>query len=372
MIGGVELHAHYLSKAQAELGHNVTVLTTNSGHEPEYEFRDGYHIVRVKPLFRPLGNSFSPSLFLWISNEKKKFDIIHAHSHLYFSTNMCALARKFSMPPLIITNHGVVSTSVPLGFQSIYLNTFTRWTYEAADKIICYSDEDMAALEKLGINAEKISTIHNGVNFELFTPVSNSNTKNQILWIGRFVPGKGVEYLIDAFSLISGKFPDLRLLLVGDGPTKAAIVERIRTLNLGPRISIIDFVPNEEVPILYRNSDIFVLPSLFEGVPRTILEAMSCGVPVVCTDLPQLKRIVDKCGITVPVKNHQLLADAISIILSDKNLRKDMSKNGRERIQKCYSWGDTVKRTLTVYEEVISDNIRNQKSNTWLKSHQKT
>ena len=108
--------------------------------------------------------------------------------------------------------------------------------------------------------------------------------------------------------------------MVGAGHLKESIERKIRDLDLSKNISIREFVPNSELPEIYRNSNVFMLPSLNEGVPRTILEAMSCGIPIVCTELPQLVDVVEGCGVKV-VEN--------------------------------YSWEDTVKKTIQLYEELI-------------------
>jgi glycosyltransferase involved in cell wall biosynthesis len=209
---------------------------------------------------------------------------------------------------------------------------------------------------KLGVDPKKISVIHNGVDTTLFTPRTSEKTadKKQILWVGRFVTGKGVEYLIDAFSQVLTKSPDTHLVLVGVGPEKTAIEDRIRKLHLQSSVTFIDYLDNEELPGVYKNSDVFVLPSLMEGVPRTILEAMACGVPVVTTNLPHLVGIIDGAGLVIPPKEPTLLSDAILSILTDAHLAEKMGQRGRNKIEQEYSWEDTVGKVLALYESVTA------------------
>ena len=283
-------------------------------------------------------------------------DIIHAHSHLFFSTNVCALARLFHSAPLVITNHGLISASAPAWLNNLYKHTFSRVTFHIADHIICYTAIEKENIEKLGIDPRKILVIHNGVDTILFTPKNSEQTtdKKQILWVGRFVPGKGVEYLIEAFSHVLIKSPGSRLVLVGVGPEKPAIKERIQKLHLQSSVTLIDYLDNEELPGIYTDSDVFVLPSLMEGVPRTILEAMSCGVPVVTTNLPHLVNVIDGAGLVVPPKESTLLANAILTILEDTSLAEKMGQQGRNKVEQDYSWEDTVGKTLALYESVIA------------------
>ncbi len=355
VTGGLEIHAHEMSKMQANLGHEVTVFTSNNNHLPEEEFKDGYRIIRYSRIIKIFGNSISLALLNKLVGNRNNFDIIHAHSHLFLSTNICAFIRFIGSSPLIISNHGLMSASAPVWFNKLYLKTLGKWTLNRADKIICYTEGEKENIEKLGIDPKKISIIHNGVDTFLFAPRTSEKTtdKKQILWVGRFVTGKGVEYLIEAFSQVQKKIPSTHLVLVGDGPEKTTIEEKIRKMHLQSSVTLIDYLDNEELPGVYKNSDVFVLPSLMEGVPRTILEAMACGVPVVTTNLPHLVGIIDGAGLVVPPKDPILLSGAILTILEDASLAEKMGQRGRYKIEEEYSWEDTVGKTLALYESVI-------------------
>ncbi len=353
VVGGLGLHTHEMSKWQIKMGHEVTVYTSNTDGRQTHEYKDGYKIQRFKPILKIGGNSFMPTLFFKLIHTRNSFDIIHAHSHLFFSTNLCALVRKLGSPRLVITNHGLISQTVPLWVHKIYIPTIAKWTFKSADKIICYTEKEKSMLEKLGIDPDKILVIHNGTDTDTFVPCGKEKNNNQILWIGRFTPGKGVEYLIDAFNILLKEYPDFKLLMIGRGHLKENIEQKIRDLNLSKNIIIREFIPNSELPEIYQNSDIFVLPSLNEGVPRTILEAMACGIPVVCTELPQLVDVVDGCGLLVPVKDSQALAEGILRIISDRDLAQKFGRNGRDKVVENYSWEDTVKKTVQLYEELI-------------------
>jgi glycosyltransferase involved in cell wall biosynthesis len=177
--------------------------------------------------------------------------------------------------------------------------------------------------------------------------------KNCLLWIGRYAKGKGVEYLIEALNILKQNYPEINLTLVGIGPDKNKIVKQIHELGLDDNVTLKEFVPNSEIVQLYQQSTVFVLPSLEEGVPRTILESMSCGIPVVCSRLPQLVDIVEGSGFLVPTKDPQALADSISTILSDPELAANMGIHGRQKVLSRHSWIDTVKRTISLYEELV-------------------
>jgi len=353
-VGGIAIHAHEMSKMQASSGNEVTVYTSIWGDEPLEEGRDNYRIVRFRgiTIFR---NSIAPRLFYRLFQERKAYDIIHAHSHLYFSTVFCALVRMLGSPPLVVTNHGLISQTAPMWLQKIYIPTVARWVYNTADKIICYTETERDQLIDLGIRPEKISVIHNGVDTDHFAPLTNVTPKKQILWIGKYVPGKGVEYLLRGFQLFSKDFPDYTLLMIGRGPQKEDCLRMVEDLGLTEKVILRDFVQNKDLPEIYQESCLFVLPSLEEGVPRTILEAMACGVPVACTELPQLIKIVSGCGLLFPLRDPVALAAALSALASDPEAAQIYGKNGRERAVSMYSWSDTVSKTLDLYASLIGD-----------------
>ncbi|MGB3459366.1 MAG: glycosyltransferase family 4 protein [Halobacteriota archaeon] len=354
VVGGIGLHAHEISKWQGNHGCDVTVYTLKSGGEPTQEFRDGYKIVRFRPMIKIMGNSIAPMFFFKLIHNVDDFDIIHAHSHLFFTTNVCSLIRKIRFIPLVITTHGLIGQTAPYWFSNLYLSSIGKFTLKCADRIISYTESERKKLTNLGIDKNKIIVIPNGVDTKLFSTIKKQErNSNQILWIGRFVPGKGVEYLIDAFNILIKEYPNLKLIMIGKGPLKGNIEQKIQNLNLRKNITIMNFVPNSNLPKIYQNSDVFVLPSINEGVPRTILEAMACGLPIVCTALPQLINIVEGCGFLVPLRDPQALADAIFRIISDKELAQKLGENGRKKVVENYSWEDTVKRTINLYEEII-------------------
>ncbi|MCE5338475.1 MAG: glycosyltransferase family 4 protein [Methanomicrobiaceae archaeon] len=353
-VGGVELHAHEMSRLQAQAGHDVTVLTYRADSGQSFsDDRDGYHIIRANASLRIFGNTISFSQLFSLLKHWNSYDVVHAHSHLFFSTVLCALARKFRSTPLVVTNHGLVSQTAPGWLQRLYLPTVGKRVFRTADAIICYTETERDQVVDLGVSPEKIHVIHNGIDTSVFAPSTSSSPKKQILWIGRFTPGKGVEYLLNGFQAFAQEFPDYTLVMVGRGPLNDDFTKMIQGMGLEEKVVLKDFVPNKDLPDLYRESPLFVLPSLEEGVPRTILEAMACGRPVVCTALPQLVNIVSGCGVLVPTRDAVAVADALSTLVSDPAFARNLGQSARARIVSQYSWDDTVTRTLDLYASLV-------------------
>jgi len=358
VVGGIPLHTHHLCRDLSRMGYYTTVLTcsrSNHGHAKI----DDYNVIYRKILFSPLGNSFSPHIFRTLLKIRDDYDLIHAHCHLFLSTIMASLVRRIGSPPLIITTHGIMSASAPDWFNLLYMKTIGKWTLKSADRVICYTEMEKDKLANmLKIDSEKISVIPNGVDTDLFRPDPNNNKQSNqsnaitILWVGRFVRGKGVEYLIQAAKILVKEVPDLKILLVGDGPSKGKIKSLIEKFNLKKNVIIKENVPNENMPEVYQKSDIFVLPSLNEGVPKTLLEAMACGIPVIISEFPHLEELIKNAGLTFPKGDVHALADKIMRLIRDRELAKELGNNGRNKIVEGHSWGNTVLKTTELYEEV--------------------
>jgi len=352
VVGGYGLHIHEMSKVQAEMGHDVTIFTKKIDGEPDFEERHGYKIQRFKPNAEIFGNSITLNMLNDLHHDFGDFDIVHAHSHLFFPTNLSSFLRKIKETPLIITNHGLESQTPPLWVSELYNRTLGKWTFNSADAIISYTEEEKEKMRKLGIEPH-IEVIHNGINTERFKPMDDVEKKNQILWVGRFLPGKGVRYLIEAFHFLKKNHNDLRFKMVGEGPIKDKMIEKSKELGIYEDITFEEFVPNEKMPEIYNESRVFALASLTEGVPRTVLEALSCGVPVVSTRLPQITDILDGCGSVVPQKDSNKLAKEISRILENEESIEDCGKQGRIKIKENYSWRDTVEKTVELYDRIF-------------------
>jgi glycosyltransferase involved in cell wall biosynthesis len=145
---------------------------------------------------------------------------------------------------------------------------------------------------------------------------------------------------------------------VGEGPLANELKERVAELGLGARVRFDGQVPNDELPKTYAESAVFALPSDVEGFPRTVLEAMACGTPVVTSDLPQLQSVVERVGATVPTDDVEGLASALQRLLNDDTCRDRLGQKAREYVVEHHSWRDTVEQTTQVYHDLVSASDR--------------
>lgn len=350
--GGARYHVHALSRDQARMGHEVTVLTTRTDESlPRWEETDGYEIIRLPPWTTILGNDITPTMAKFINNSRDEYDVVHAHSHLHFSTNLAAVMSRLVHLPLAITNHGLYSQSAPKWLFRLYLKVLGRWTFNQADLVFCYTETEKARIRDLGVSS-RIEVVPNGVDTERFTPSGPESqiTKSNgpvVLFVGRLVRGKQPNVAIEAFSSVLTEFPDASLFVCGDGPLLEQLQQLASTLEISNAVEFLGHVAYEEMPAVYRSSDVLLLPSLDEGVPRTVLEAISSGVPAVTSNLPQLREIVGSNCYQIHEDSPEKYADVIAYILEESDENSRLPVNGE------MTWETTVTRTTELLQSMV-------------------
>ena len=337
--GGGPYHVHAMSRDQAAMGHDVTVLTVrNDPGLPRREERDGYTVHRFDSQCSPLGNDLSFGLAKFL-HRTDNFDVIHAHSHLYFATNIAALKRQLSEIPLAITNHGLLSQTAPEWIFDIYLKSLGRWTFNRSDIIFCYTETDKTRVRQYGVSGP-IEVVPNGIDTDRFTPTGPESERIDhdgpvVLFVGRLVEGKRPG---DAIKAVESLSEDVALYLCGDGPLREALEAQA-----SDRCTFLSSVPYEDMPAVYRAADLLVLPSRAEGTPRTVMEALASGVPVVSSDLPHVRSAFGEAVSYFECGDVAGLTGAIESALAS-DAQRDLG--GRFR------WEQTVEKTTGVLKDI--------------------
>jgi glycosyltransferase involved in cell wall biosynthesis len=217
---------------------------------------------------------------------------------------------------------------------------------------------DAKEIQRFGCPPEKIRIIPNGVDTEKFKPCERT-IENSIFWGGRFVQEKGLEYLVNALSLVVKEVPRVKLVMAGDGPLFSKIYEMVKHNGLEKNVSFKGRVAHDELPAFIGASSVCVLPSLREGMPYALLEAMSCGKAVVGSDIPGINDVITHGinGILVPPKDSKALADAIIWLLEDKEFRMKMGQNARQLMIEKYSWRNIAEKIDEIYYEAINKKL---------------
>ena len=355
--GGGAYHVHALCRDQSEMGHDVTLLTVSKDASADRrEERDGYTVVRRPPTVEVLGNTVSAGVARFLRTTDR-FDVVHAHSHLYASTNLAAVARRFGDTPLIITNHGLYSQSAPERLFGGYLRTLGRWTLDTADVVLCYTDEDERRLRDLGVSA-RVEVVANGVDGDRFTPEGPRSGRIDtdgpvVLFVGRLVEGKRPGDALEAVAELRASVPGVSLYFCGDGPLAGTLRGQAVEHGIEDSVTFLGHVPHGEMPRVYRSADVLVLPSRAEGFPRTVIEALASGVPVVTSDLDQLEATVERAGETVPVGEVRRLVEALYDLLADERRRRELGQRGRALVEREFQWETTVRETTRLSRELL-------------------
>jgi len=356
--GGGAYHIHALSRDQAAMGHDVTVLTvSDDGSLPAEEHRDGYRIRRERPRVTVIGNQFAPGV--WRELREREYDVVHAHSHLYASTNLAAIHRLVDGTPLAVTNHGLYSQSAPQWLFTLYLWTLGRLTFDRADVVFCYTPTDERRLRSTGVHAP-IDVVSNGIDADRFVPEGESDERVAVdapvaLFVGRLVDGKNPGHALDAVARLRERDVPVELVFCGEGPLRDALETRAAHRDVTDGVHFLGDLPYDEMPGVYRAADLVVLPSRAEGFPRSVLEAFATGTPVVTSDLAQLRAVVPAAGEAAPLGDVPALADSIERLLDDRERRERLGHRGRRLAVERFSWSRTVARTTARLERLCRE-----------------
>lgn len=228
-----------------------------------------------------------------------------------------------------------------------------------ADYYIAVSYKQAERLKRNVISGKKVKVVQNAVYFKdycrkgdgdlLKSELKYKEDKCLVLTVARIDKLKGHKYLIEAAALV----PDTVFLLAGDGPERSAMEKKTRELKVEDRVVFLG--QRNDIPELLSACDLFVLPSLLEGLPLSVLEAMCASKPVIATDIDGINEIIidGENGLLVPPANSNALAEKIKLLLSDKLLAKRLAVSGKERALRDFSTEKMVNGVTDIYSELI-------------------
>jgi len=336
-IGGVSSHTYLLSKELKKRGDEVYVLTYP---HPDVKDLDG---VKVETAFAPNIKGLRGLFFIISSTFKlismvRHYNIDLIHAHFILPPGLIGiLVGKILGKKTVVTAHG---SDLLIQGKNPILRSLIKFVLGKSDYVLVVNQSLKSNVLKLGIKPEKIYVTPNAVDVEKFNPhgkklpsdIEITPDKPSVLFVGNLVYQKGLEYLLEAKKLIDW---DLELIIVGDGPLRHELEKKVKN----DQIKDVVFVgARRDVDQIMPSSDLFVLPSISEGFPITILEAMASGLPVVATDVGGIGEIMDKnVGIIVKPSDPEGLAGAMDKILKNSELTNSMKVAAREHSRKYAS-----------------------------------
>jgi colanic acid/amylovoran biosynthesis glycosyltransferase len=199
----------------------------------------------------------------------------------------------------------------------------------------------------------KVFNIHMGVNIPNFdSQIKPESVITNILWPANFEKYKGHLIFLQAFHILKSNGVNFKLYLAGDGSLRQSVMKEINRLNIKSEVNLLGFIPHNELLSKYaeRFFDIVVLPSLHEGIPVSLIEAMSYKIPVIATDVGGIKELLEEnAGILIPSKNVKIFAEELTNLIENKELRKDYGLAGRKKVEIDFN----VKRTMLQFSKLI-------------------
>jgi glycosyltransferase involved in cell wall biosynthesis len=325
----------------------------DEGISPEDD-KDGFHVHRIKFKRRSLRGFSYFTYFVLLNIKKINPDIVHSQSignGVYGLFAKILLKKKY-----IIWGRG----------SDVYRpDSFTKLisfiVMKKASCIIALTENMKKEMTKS--YDKDIIVIPNGINLDIFKNYANNKSSNfekkckKILFVGRLQNVKGVTYLIEAMNIIT-KHYDVTLLIVGEGEDREKLEALVKKLELNNFVSFVGKAPRSEIPKYMAESDIFILPSISEGFPLVLLEAMASGLTVVASNVGGIPEIIEDGvnGLLTKPMNSIDLADKVLHVLCDDKLRERISSNNKKCIEK-YDWGQITLQLEGVYMNIKRDEL---------------
>ena len=355
-LGGTEISTYSMAKYLAHRGHEVNVITSLDKGLPQRSCEFGFYIHRIR-LYRI---RFVGIILFWLrillTIKTINPDIIHVQGITLIGT-LAVITNILFKKPYIVYARGS-DIYLPWKYKKIMIkHIFNR----AAAIVTLTYDLKRTVKEMYGKDA---LVIPNGVDFDKYINLKDrdlvrskmgiSTASNVLLFVGTLKPIKGVRYLIKAMNTVHQSNEDIKLLIVGDGEEKEYLEHLTKKLNLNEVISFIGSVPNVKVPDYMYSADILVQPSISEGFPVVILEAMALGLPIITTNVTGLPEIVGNLrnGLLVEPRDANDIADKVMLMINDNELQKAFSRNNKEDIKR-YGWQEIVKEIELLYSSSL-------------------
>ncbi len=323
----------------------------------------------------------------------EEFDVIHAHSYIFASSNQAALTRLFRRTPLMLHLHGGIDASVPPGGfsdrfkihfkKAVYDRSIGKMTMAAADVVASVSKKDLELAEEyFGVPHEKLSWIpnavdtvdfHNGTHdvsgrgfyedksglirerYATGPRVSRENgaelpgESRTVAFIGRLEHWKGIMTFLRMAARISKMVRDVEFIAVGGGSLLAPLRESGRYE--GRRIRLLGQIPHERIAGILQKCAMLVLPSYMEGLPTVCLESLASEVPVVASAVGGVSEVVinNQTGLLIQPGDVDSCTERVQFLLDDDGLRMEMGRKGRELIERYYTWNKVTDRVEDTY-----------------------
>jgi glycosyltransferase involved in cell wall biosynthesis len=380
-------YVHDINRHLVRRGHRVTVVTPGNSSMPLRDSFDGVDVVRF-PLELPVDLTYGRvaqsrvnvmgkvarlavmSHYLEAQHRstvavarEHGADVIHAHWAIPTGPAAVTAARRLKLPSVITMHGGDVYVNPEQGYDfptRWYVRPALRWTLRSAGALTAITDDCRQHALRAGAPDASIHLVFNGTDLRRFSPgpaesrIDPRFGPTMIFACRQLFPRKGIRFLIEAAAELKPRFPDLKVVVAGDGFERPDLVALAERLGIARDVTFLGWVANAELPPYYRAAALSVIPSLEEGFGIPAAEAMGCETPVVASDAGGLPEVVENgvTGLIVPRGDSHALADAIGSLLADPVRRELMGRSGRARALRLFDWDRTAEQFERIYASI--------------------
>jgi glycosyltransferase involved in cell wall biosynthesis len=350
VIGGASMHVIELAEEMQRLGHQVTLLIGRGEVVATLAQNRGLPVVVEDLLVRNIAPLTDLRCLLRLRKLIRQLqpDLIHLHSAK--AGLLGRLAAKSVAMPVVYSVHGWAFNMYSGLLARIY-RQLENWLLPLTDALVLVCQRDLVIAEKMkGTRAIPLAMVHNGIADNTLQARFTDRIPVRLICVARFEAPKDQATLLQALALLPAQC--WQLTLVGDGPTQMQCRRLVEELALG---QVIFAGERSDVPSLLQQADVFVLTSLSESLPLSVLEAMRAGLPVIASDVGGMAELVEhgKTGFLVPSAQPQMLADILKLLLADPSLRSKMGEAARQRFFDHFTLAEQGRRFAALYTQIV-------------------
>lgn len=365
-INGVIVSIDLFAKQFRELGHEVYIFAPSY---PDFD-EDEEYVIRLKSVPSIVQKNIRIPLPTYLEMDKLfskiGFDIVHIQHPIIFGQVVKRLVKKYNIP-LVFTHHSFYenySHYIPLP-QKFIKKMAIKLSVDFSnncDLIVTPSETVKEVLKTRGV-ITPIEVIPTGINFKMFDKASGNFIREKyqiskeskiLLFVGRMSKEKNLDILLDSFPMIISDFPDIYLILVGEGPERKKMEKKVKEIGVNDKVLFVDSQPYNEIPNFYKESDLFLFPSKKDTQGLVVLEAMTCALPIVAVRSMCVEELnIDKRAGFLTNNSPIDFSRKIKKLLANESLYNEFSKNSVE-IAKKFSYEDSASLLIDKFKYLIS------------------
>jgi glycosyltransferase involved in cell wall biosynthesis len=290
-------------------------------------------------------------------HRSQRIDLIHAHAALPCGHAAVLLSRALKIP-FVVTAHGLDAffDSQVRGYAGSWCKRVTQFVYRSASRVICISDKVAHKVVGGSQVAVKTRVIYNSVDAEMFSPAQNDCSSSTILSVGNLIPIKGHELLLRALAAILPQYPNISCEIIGEGPERYRLTRLASEYNLAGKVRFLGRQSRKQIAEAMRRCVLFALPSRYEGLGCVYLEAMASGKPVIACRGQGIDEIIHhgSNGWLIDPGNLQELIAALSVLLQNLQLRRQIGEAARHTILQSVTTAHQATQLAAVYRECLT------------------